>query len=1034
MKNNDVPDTMHALEERIKELNCIYGISTLIQDAALSEKETISKVLKLIQQAWQYPDITSVRIAFGDKEYVTDNFQPTNWVQTRKIMHCENDMCSIDVFYTEEKPELDEGPFLKEERRLLNAIADLLSTYLEKLTINEKLNGHNNKLKEHEKSDWEVLLDILIKTDPRGSLRLTRRMIYHLYRIQNEEISNLLMNICPISAKDSEWCGINIPNPREDVSHLTHIQKRVFEIAKEAMPQEEISNLFQTWLKADKARPLLMASQKQGISLGDITTELNRYWDMLDNDRTLLPEDRRAITVSLIKRFFTGKLKYINIAKDFITVDDFVELTKNMVGPMDGEGKLGGKSSGLYLAQKIIESEKERNKDLENIKFPKSWYLTSDTMVQLVRYNDLDDLINIKYLESGEIRQEHPFLEQLLKNATFPSSIIASMRKILNDIGDKPIIVRSSSLLEDSFDAAFSGKYKSLFLVNNGTEEERLSNLMNAIAEVYASVFAPAPIEYRRERGLLEFTEEMAILIQEVVGTRIGPYFLPSYAGVALSNNEFRWSPRIRREDGIIRLVAGLGTRAVDRIGDDYPVLVAPFRPEIRVNVLVDEAIQYSQNYMDVINIEKGTLETIKCQDIISEYWDQYPQVKNIVSLHKDGTLQPAQGVRIDSHADEIVTFNTLIEKSEFIPQMKAMISTLGSKLKAPVDIEFAHDGKNLYLLQCRPQYQALERVRVPVPKNISPSRKIFTANKYVTTSHIENIEYVVYVDSDAYSELQERSQMQDVAKAVGLLNKKLPKRRFILMGPGRWGSRGDIRLGVPIQYNDINNTCLLIEIARKKGSYQPELSFGTHFFQDLVESEIYYLPLYPDEPGNILNEKIINMMPNKLGEFAPKFSHLDKVIKVVKISDIESNGTLSVIMDGEANSAMAFIVPPDHWAWRMKKAEELAMEIDTELYGVKAMYVIGSTKDGTAGSISDLDIIFHVDGNKDKTESLLLWLKGQDLKITQENYERTGMETEGILDIHFVTDEDIKSKNSWAVHIDNPYNPAKKLKLGSDS
>ena len=121
-------------------------------------------------------------------------------------------------------------------------------------------------------------------------------------------------------------------------------------------------------------------------------------------------------------------------------------------------------------------------------------------------------------------------------------------------------------LLEDSFGAAFAGKYKSLFIANQGSKKERLAELIDAIAEVYASTFGPDPIEYRREQGLLDYHEEMGILIQEVVGKKVGDYFFPAFAGVALSNNEFRWSNRIKLEDGLVRMVPGLGTRAVDRV------------------------------------------------------------------------------------------------------------------------------------------------------------------------------------------------------------------------------------------------------------------------------------------------------------------------------------------------------------------------------------------------------------------------------------------------------------------------------------
>lgn len=1026
-------ETSKVLQERLKELNCIYGISTLIQDPSIDLDETLEKSLLLIQNAWQYPEITCVRIKTGEKVFTTSNFTKTKWLLSSHISYRKKKIGVVEVFYLEEKEKTDEGPFLIEERRLLNAVADLLSTYLEKQDINIKLNGFETKDRTVDKNDWEIILELLVKTDPRGALRITRRMIYYLYRIQNEDITSLLANVCPIDSKELEWCGINIPNPKEDAKELQSVQKKVFEIAKKAIPEEEISNLFQTWLKSDKGRSLLIASQKQGISLGEINSEVNRYWDIPEDARALMPEDERAISAGLIRRFFSGRLKYLNVAKDYITLDDFVNLTKKVVGPLQGEGKLGGKSSGLYLASKIIEVEKKRHKELENIKTPNSWYLTSDSMLHMIRYNDLDDLINIKYLDPNEIRQEQSFLEQLFKNSVFPPDIVSGLRSILIDVGDKPIIVRSSSLLEDSFEAAFSGKYKSLFLVNTGTIEQRLSSLMNAIAEIYASVFAPSPLEYRRERGLLEFSEEMSILIQEVVGHRIGPYFLPIYAGVSLSHNEFRWSPRIRREDGLIRLVAGLGTRAVDRIGDDYPVLMAPFRPEIRINRLIDESIQYSQRYIDVINLEKGTLETVDCTELLKNYWDTYPQVHQIVSMHKEGMLQPARSVLIDMEgAEMVVTFDKMVEKSDFIPQIKALLTVLKNSLHTPVDIEFAHDGKNLYLLQCRPQHQGLEVDRVPIPKNIHHSRKLFSANKYITTSNIENIEYIVYVDPNEYSDLKERSHMLDVAKAVGLLNKNLPKRRFILMGPGRWGSRGDIKLGVPIQYSDINNTSLLIEVARQRGGYQPDLSFGTHFFQDLVEADIHYLPLYPDEPGNILNEEFIEIAPNRLAEIIPRYQYLEHVVKVIRISDIEEGGTMSVVMDGEANLALAFTVPADHWIWRIRKAEEIADALDAELYGVKAMYIIGSSKNATARASSDLDLVIHVNDNQEKIESLLRWLNDWDARLTAENLVRTGVDTSTILDIHLVTDEDIRNKTSWAVHINNPYDPARVIRLKS--
>ena len=190
---------------------------------------------------------------------------------------------------------------------------------------------------------------------------------------------------------------------------------------------------------------------------------------------------------------------------------------------------------------------------------------------------------------------------------------------ILDEVGDQPLIVRSSSLLEDRMGSAFSGKYRSLFIANQGSKNERMRSILDAMTEVYASVFGPDPIAYRRERGLLDFHEEMAILIQEVVGTRLGKYFLPAVAGVAFSNNEFRWSPRIQRADGLIRMVPGLGTRAVDRVGDDYPILAVPGQPGLRVNTTVDEVIRYSPQSVDVINLETNTFETVEMEELLED-------------------------------------------------------------------------------------------------------------------------------------------------------------------------------------------------------------------------------------------------------------------------------------------------------------------------------------------------------------------------------------------------------------------------------
>ncbi|MCX6663269.1 MAG: nucleotidyltransferase domain-containing protein [Euryarchaeota archaeon] len=1044
---------IHELKERVKELNCFYRITRIVNDSKLSIDEALQKIVELIPQAWQYPDITCVRIVLDKrKEFKTENFKKTKWTLESNLVIDEKKIGALEIYYLEEKPITDEGPFLKEERRLIDAISGVVGKFIEERRIKEELDQQRRRLdlvekimkaeeKEAEvkskipekKHDWEVILDLLVKTDPRTLLRITRKMTYYLYRIENEKVTNLLNKIAPSIDSDSsaiDWRGIHMPNQRQDLDALVTIQKEIFEIAKESIPAEDISNLFADWMKQDKARPLLLQSQKTGIPLVEIAAELNRFFDQPDAEITISPEDQMSIKTALIRRFFTERLEYVNVAKMFFNVADFDFLLEHVVGPAQGTGKLGGKSSGVLLAEKIIKEEMKKDEVLKDIAFPKNWYLTSDSILSFIHYNDLDEVSHVKYLDPIEIRQEQPFLEQIFKHSAFPYEIVEGLRRIIRDFKDRPIIVRSSSLLEDNFGYAFSGKYKSLFVPNLGTEEERLHALMDAIAEVYASTFSPDPIEYRRERGLLDFNEEMGILVQEVVGTQVGPYFMPTFAGVAFSRNEFRWSPRISREDGMIRIVPGLGTRAVDRMGNDYPILISPKRPSLQVNPLVEEKIKYSPRFMDLINLETGMIETVDAVKFFREHADEFPKLSDIVSIHESGRLYPPNVLFNPEKADMVVTFANLFEKSDFLEKMKRILFLLEEKINTPVDVEFACDGKNLYILQCRPQSQSQGIERKPVPKDISEDRKLFSTKKYVTTGQIENIEYIVYVVPEEYTNLTKREQMQKVAKIISELNAKLPKRKFILMGPGRWGSKGDIKLGVPVRYGDLNNTAMILEIAKEKGGYIPELSFGTHFFQDLVESNIRYLPLYPDQGEDLFNEKLLLESDNKLTDVLPSYKNFEEVVRVVKVSEIIPGGTLTVVMDGEANEALAYLKPADHLTWRTQKIEEIAQALDPDLYGIQGMYLIGSTKDGSAGPTSDIDLLVHFRGTEEQKDKLMVWFDEWGKKLAKENKERTGFATEGLLDVHIITDEDIKKKSSWASHITSPYQTVRKITL----
>ncbi len=782
----------------------------------------------------------------------------------------------------------------------------------------------------------------------------------------------------------------------------------------------------------------------------DILSALTKYHLFFPERTEFTPYLKKNLTVLLINRFFADHLDFINIAKNFIDIDDFYEILHHSIAPNDSRGKFGGKSAGLFLAQKIVKNSKELKEISQNIKVPKTWFVTSDTFQYFLYYNNLEEIIEQKYKDIEQIREEYENVVQIIKNCYFPPEIIKGLSLALEDFGDRPIIVRSSSLLEDRLGSIFYGKYKSLFLGNQGTKSERLNALMDAIAEVYASTYGPDPLGYRKEKGLVDFNEEMAILLQEVVGTRYGKYFMPAFAGVAFSNNEVRWSPRINREDGVVRIVPGLGTRAVDRLSDDYPILFSPAKPNIRVNSLPEDILRYSPKKVDVINLETNSFETITTEELIKECGDKIPNIDDYISIYEEGAIRDKSKFDMDFEKDNIVfTFNNLINRTQFVKQIKIILDVLKNKMGYPADVEFASDGNSLYLLQCRGQSFSKENLASQIPSDLNAEKIIFTAKKYITNGNIPEINYIVYVDPEKYNSLETLNELMAVGKAIGKINSILPKRKFILMGPGRWGSRGDIKLGVSVSYSDINNTAMLIEIARKKGNYIPDLSFGTHFFQDLVEASIKYLPLYPDDKDVIFNEEFLLNSNNIFQQLLPEFSFLKDCIRIIDVSGETEGKIVKVLLNADKDEAMAYLENPsgeerlteyfenyvdtqseNHWLWRLRMAESMARQLPYGKFGVKGIYIIGSTKNANAGAHSDIDLLVHFEGTEIEKNQLLAWFDGWSLCLSEINHLRTGYKTDGILDIHLISDDDISKKVGLAAKINAITDSARPLKL----
>ena len=893
------------LKERAKELNCLYTVQELLNSNSNIDKQICTKIAEVIPLGFQYPDICVVKIISPLGVNYSDNFQETNWVLKSNINVQDQVVGSVEVFYTEERPNADEGPFLKDERRLIDNITDRIGYQI----LHGQLKSVFENQKKNKKKDWIVVLDMLKQTDPKLLVRLSRKMVNYLCWSGIAEADKLLEQFSPVFINDAGklLSEVNKPYNKKTNFDMISLSYDIFKIADKHLEENKILETIQRWTKEDKSGFLTEVMENSGSTLGNISVAIERYHHLMPDMIELSTSREKSIKVALIRRVLTDQSIFIDIAKKFIEVDSFNELMHHMIYPNNSHGKLGGKSSGLFLAKHILDDASKKHSFLKKVKIPRTWYLTSDGLLDFMIFNNLEEIMNQKYKPIGRVRQEYPYVVQVFKNSTFSPVIAKGLMSVLDDLGDVPLVVRSSSLLEDRVGAVFAGKYKSLFIANQGSKKQRLDNLMDAIAEVYASTFGPDPIIYRAQNNLLDYHEEMGIMIQEVVGAKAGPYFFPSFAGVAFSRNEYRWSSRIKPEDGLVRLVPGLGTRAVDRLSNDYPVLLSPGQPGLRVNVSIDEILRYSPKFIDVINLETDTFETIEIGLLLKRYGKEYPAISRVVSVLKQNHIQPARPLGMNFLRDSFVAnFEGLVKRTAFLQEIKDMLSALKDSYGQPVDIEFAHNGKDFYLLQCRSQSYEKESAPAIIP-NTDGSIVIFSAKKHIRNGTVKNISHVVYVDPDAYNELENHDSLLSVGIAIGKLNEILPKRKFILLGPGRWGSRGDIKLGVSITYSEINNTALLIEIARKRNNYMPDLSFGTHFFQDLVEANIKYLPLYPDENDVVFDDNFFNNSTNEFSKLLPDMAHLQKVIKVIDVTSLKNN-VLNIYMNAEKDIAVAVV------------------------------------------------------------------------------------------------------------------------------
>ena len=662
---------------------------------------------------------------------------------------------------------------------------------------------------------------------------------------------------------------------------------------------------------------------ERGISSSEMLLSINPELAPLDLvfEQALLieklPEDERAryaarleeSKVVLIRTLISDQLRYINIAKEWLSIEDLAEIRRRKIGG----GRIGGKSAGMILAQHILQNSTELSQ-VPCLSMPESFYVGSNEFYTFMSINNLLKWNDQKYKTESKMREEYPSIEQEFQSGSFPPDILDQLHTLLIKIGKQPLIVRSSSLLEDNFGTSFAGKYESIFCPNQGTLKQNLAQLTSAIAQIYASVLNPNALLYRRSKGLLDYDERMALLIQLVEGDQYRDYLFPHAAGVAFSRNLFRWAPQIRAEDGFVRLVWGLGTRAVDRVGNDFPRLIALSHPLLRPSNDAAAVRRYSQQYVDLIDLKKNCFTSLPIHDVLAA---DYPPLRYIAQVEEDGYFETLHSTIIEDPGKLVLTFDVLLQRTPFAERMKTILRSLEQAYHSPVDVEFtasigddAHGQPRLCMtiLQCRPQGQLIQTEVEKIPSSLPREKILFSTDFIVPQGRISAVDWFIYVKPDAYFALSTYNDRISLARTIGRLNDLLKEEHFICVGPGRWGS-SNADLGVPIGYGDIYHARALVELAGENCGLPPEPSLGTHFFQDLLESQIYPLALQMDNPATVFNRAFFDAAPNRLPDMLPDALEFEPSLRLLKITDAFPGQTVRVIMNEDIGRAVAFLV-----------------------------------------------------------------------------------------------------------------------------
>ncbi|MDL2228840.1 PEP/pyruvate-binding domain-containing protein [Treponema sp. OttesenSCG-928-L16] len=622
--------------------------------------------------------------------------------------------------------------------------------------------------------------------------------------------------------------------------------------------------------------------------------------------------EEKELFERILNMVITRQRSFLPLARRYFDLPYLLDILKRLIG----SGLIGGKARGILLAQRILNERDASWQDV--LEVHDSFFIGSDVFYTYVIQNDTWWLRR-KSGSIKEILKRAALARERILNGVFLDYIVVQFQEMLEYFGQSPIIVRSSSIQEDSYGNAFSGKYESVFCANQGTPEERLSSFLNAVKKVYASSMSEDALLYRLHHGLLFEDEQMALLVQRVSGDSWNNWFFPAAGGVGFSYNPFVWDASIDPNAGMLRLAFGLGTRAVDRIDDDYTRIVALNEPLRLPYKHGGDALKYTQRKVDLIDINENCFATVPIRQALGRLT---AAARDLFATLDGEAAAKARELGIDEASALRLDFKGLFEWTDFCSRMRTMLSVLAEAYEHPVDVEFTVNIDNSHpdrpyrinLVQCRPF-----KVKIMgtgdiglLPSSISEN-KIFIKSDgpIVGRSLAAPVDRLIYVSPAGYTSLAEQERYA-LARLIGKLSRRPSKKKdpvVMLVGPGRWGTSTPA-MGVPVSFNDIKGVSVLVEIAIMHAGLVPDVSLGTHFFNDLVEMDMLYFAVFPERSGSLLSEAFLERASSSLHIIKPENELWKKTIIMVEADPqgIEMGTELHLYADAAAQSALCYL------------------------------------------------------------------------------------------------------------------------------